>query len=209
MNLYIVFLIVLGLSLVMFFIMFRFSAKMATIRKKRAQLIEEKLFLRMPLVAIASLMERKEYQKAIEKIEEMLARDPLNATLSHLKINCYFKLGKLERALSLCDTAMDAQFRDDPSFAAKKAELLVEMKQHDKAEELLGQWLENNPRHPRLLIVKARLDVIRGKPELAEKNLKEVLRKDMSLELAIRSVEEFKEGGLLEKVKADIAAERA
>ena len=209
MYLYIIFLIVLGLSLFMFYIMFHFSAKMTTIRKKRAQLIEEKLFLRMPLVATASLMERKEYQKAIEKIEEMLAKDPLNATLSHLKINCYFKLGNLERALSLCDTAMDVQFRDDPSFAAKRAEILVEMKRHDEAEKLLGQWLEKHPQHPRLLIVKARLDVIRGKPELAEEQLKQVLRKDMSLELAIRSVKEFKENGLLEKVKEEIGSERA
>ena len=209
MNLYVILLILLGLSVCCYSLMFHFSSKLAAIRKKRAQILEQKLFQRMPLVAVASLMERKQYGKALEKIEELMARDPLNATLAHLKINCFYKLGKLQRALFLCDSALDVQFRDDPSFAAKKAEILVEMKEPDTAQGILADWLERHPGHPRLLIMKARLDVIRGRRAEAEEILGKVLEKDMSLELAIRSVKEFQEDGLLERVKGRLDQEKS
>jgi len=208
MNAFVLFIILFVVSLPLYYVIFHFSAKMADIRKTRTRLVEKKLFARMPLVAIASLMERKEYTKALEKIEEMQGTDPLNPTLHHLKINCYYKLGKFERSLSLCEDALDVLFKTDPSFAAKKAEILLELGRHQDAEALLQHWLEDHPDHPRLLIVKARLDINQGRREQGRAMLKGVLRKDMSLELAIRSVKEFQDGGLLENVKKEIAAER-
>jgi len=186
--------------LVIYYVIFYFSSKVSFLRKRQRKVAEERLFKKLPLFSIALLMERREYKKALEKIEVMLATDPLNATLHHLKINCYYHLGNFERALLLCNNALSLPLKDQPSFAAKKADIFIETKRYEEAHSLLTKELEKHPLHPRLLIVKARLDVLKGKEEEALENLKKVLEKDRSFEIAIRSVKEFERKGFVERL---------
>ncbi len=204
MNLTTLFLLLFLVMIASFVVMAYFSGKMATIRRENFLKTEARVFQRMPFVALGVLMDKGDYSHALEKIEEMLATDPLNPALFHFKINCLFHMGKHQEALSFCDHLLEHLFKEDAGFAAKKAELLLEMGAPGRVKEIVEDWLVRHPLHPRLLIVSARLALFQGDREAAKELLKGVLERDMGQEIYIRSVCAFREDGFLEELAPEL-----
>ena len=119
---------------------------------------------RRGLLRGAMLVERKDYNGAIEVSKSLRAKVPGSPLPSYLAGNAYEGLGQFEQAVVAYEQALEI----DPRFTAavtRLARLALQADDTDGARARFQTALEDNPHHPELLTGMARMELTAGRED--------------------------------------------